>query len=163
MTGGTFDLSTGDYFADQQVGQYTNGLGVTNGEQPNDSAAVDGYRAAFSDVLILDFSQAVTLDTIHLTATHKGDKLEVFDADLTTSLGFYAVTAGVDRWNFVVDLGGLEGTTFALRAPGRGDAWAVSGIEGQAVTALPTPAAGLGGLVLLGLTVFGKRRLTASL
>jgi len=159
-TGGTFDLTTGDYFAGQMVGRQAQGLGVTNARQPNDSHTVDGYNGTYSDILILDFGKAVTLDTLHLTLTHKGDKLEVFDADLTTSLGFYAVVAGADRWHFIVNLGGLTGTTFGIRAPGRGDSWAVAGAEAQ-VAAMPTPAAGLGGLVLLGLVIARSRRLTS--
>jgi len=156
-TGGTFKYSNGNFYGNQKVGQYSHGLGVTNNKQSNDSHTVDGINNTYQDVLILTFNKTVSLGKLYFGWTDSKDKVEVLAGDLTTSLGSYGFKYVGNGYYKVVLPDGIIGNSFGLRASGKHDSWKV---KGAAVSAIPTPGAGMAGLALLGLVVAGRRRAT---
>ena len=138
------------------VGQYSHGLGIRNAHTDN-SHTVDGY--GWQDILVLSFNQDVWLKKIYFGYSNSGDKARLLAADLTSDLGTYSLSS-VGSGYYKVELPGegLVGRTFGIQAPGRYDSFKVKGVK---VHSVPTPAAGLAGMSLLGLLVLKRRRLRA--
>ncbi len=157
-TGGAYNGNT-YYTSGTKVGRYAQGLGVINGSNDN-SHTVDGR--GHKDVLTLTFSKLVKLTQIKFGWT-KGGKVEVLAED-HSSLGTYNLQS-IGFGYYKVDLAGLVGTTFGFKAPGKYDSWKVASVTACEVpppsTVIPTPAAGLAGLSLLGLVLASRRRLGA--
>ncbi len=152
--GATLNVTAGAYsgktLLSAKVGQYSNGLGVTNGN--GDAHFLDGdYR---KDVLFLNFSKPVKLvglifsyvdhwDDVVLT-DGKGTKLANYDLG-DYKHGFYGYVPTDE-----------DGTMFGVKAKGSGDNVKLLGVKYHAV---PSPAAaGMGLMGLLGLVARRRRR-----
>lgn len=154
------------------VGQYSNGLGVTNHvttkkyytpwgiktktySASGDSHQVDGK--GHDDTLWLSFSSPFKITAALFTYVGKfSDKVVVVDAD-GDSLGWYNLSAVRTKGTSSahLDLSGLDytGDSIGFKATGSYDGWKVAGVQGHAV---PTPSAAAAGL--LGLAAISARR-----
>ncbi len=150
------------------VGQYSNGLGVTNHVKTyknwkgqtktysttGDQHFVDGK--GHDDTLWLDFSSPFKITGAIFTYVDKYcEGVTVVDAD-GNNLGWHNLSSVANKWGVAhLDLTGLDytGDSIGFKATGNHDAWKVAGVKGHAV---PTPSAAAAGL--LGLAALSARR-----
>ncbi|MEO0515542.1 MAG: hypothetical protein AAF086_09685 [Planctomycetota bacterium] len=150
------------------VGQYRNGLGVTNsvktyknwkGQTKTYSTSGDGHFVdgkGHDDTLWLDFSSPFKITGAVFTYIGKySEGVTVVDAH-GKSLGWHNLSSVRNKWGVAhLDLTGLDytGDSIGFKATGNYDAWKVAGVKGHAV---PTPSAAAAGL--LGLAAISARR-----
>ena len=150
VTAGSF---VGDTITeDAYVGQYGNGLGVTN--YYGDEHFVDGSYE--NDILLFEFDREVQLEAIAFTYNDGNDDFNFFweVGSSLTELGEYAIP-GYD-WFSVIYAYGISGTTFGIGADHYSDEFKVYGIRVSDISQVPLP---LSGLLLLGaLGAVGLRR-----
>lgn len=150
------------------VGEYSNGLGVTNhvksyktwwGQTKTYSTSGDGHFVdgkGHNDTLWLDFSSPFKLTGAIFSYVGKKqtEGVNVVDGD-GQNLGWFNLSK-VSNWGVAhLDLTGLDytGSTIGFTAKGNNDDWKVKGVKGHAV---PTPSAAAAGL--LGLAAISARR-----
>ncbi len=152
--GATLTVTAGAYdrgvLEDAQVGQYAQGLGVTN-QGSDTKALLDGQGR--DDALFLRFSKPVRLTSMSFAYVNRWD-----DVQLTDGAG--VVRRDVDLGDFKI--GSLAtvaldeaGQVFGIRAKSGNDEVALVGVT---YTVIPSPAAaGLGVMGLLGLVARRRR------
>ncbi len=157
-TGGAFNYSNKLITSGVKVGQWSHGLGVKN-SPTDDKHTVDGN--GWDDVLFLNFNTNVLLDKIFFGWTN-GGKVKVWSGDLAELLGTYTLSYYGGGY-YQVDLpgSGFAGNSFALEASGKKDSYKVAAVKVHDLptTVIPSPAAGLAGMALLGLVMTARRRL----
>lgn len=150
------------------VGQYSNGLGVTNsvktyknwwGQTRTYSASGDGHFVdgkGHDDTLWLDFSSPFKLTGAVFTyvGKYKTEGVNLVDGD-GDSLGWFNLSKSSKYGVAHLDLTGLDytGETIGFTATGKHDDWKVKAVKGHAV---PTPSAAAAGL--LGIAALSARR-----
>ncbi|MEM6551444.1 MAG: hypothetical protein AAF750_04875 [Planctomycetota bacterium] len=149
----TVTITAGNYsnsaYRTAQVGQYSNGLGVTNPTR-GDSHMVDGYGS--DDILWFTFNHYVTLKGFSFTYVDWNDDAKLLDGDKDQLKKF-------DVKNSVWFDDGYYGKTFGLKAYGSNDEFKVKKIKYH-FTPIPTPSAALAGAFSLGLIALRRRRKT---
>ncbi|MEM1213808.1 MAG: hypothetical protein AAGI68_16080 [Planctomycetota bacterium] len=147
----TVTITAGNYKNDAyrtaQVGQYSNGLGVTNPTN-GDSHLVDGKGS--DDILWFEFNQYVTLKGFKFSYVDWNDDAKLLDGDKDQLKKF-------DVKDSVWFDDGYYGKTFGIKAYGSNDEFKVKKLYYHH-TPIPTPSAALAGAFSLGLIALRRRR-----
>ncbi|MEM1108782.1 MAG: hypothetical protein AAGH99_08845 [Planctomycetota bacterium] len=149
------------------VGQYSNGLGVSNSVYRNKwgqlrsndgSHTVDGK--GYDDTLWLSFTNPFKITGAVFNYVGKYyDDVKVVDGD-GKSLGWFNLSRIANKWGQAhLDLSGLDysGTTIGFAAVGNHDSFKVKAVKGHVV---PTPSAAAAGLLGLAALTARRRRQT---
>ncbi|MEM6393558.1 MAG: hypothetical protein AAF797_12350 [Planctomycetota bacterium] len=149
----TVTITAGNYannaYRSAKVGQYSNGLGVTN-PTSGDSHMVDGYGS--DDILWFTFNHYVTLKGFSFSYVDWNDDAKLLDGDKDTLEKF-------DVKSSVWFSDGFYGKTFGLKAYGGNDEFKVKKLKYH-YTPIPTPSAALAGALSMGLLALRRRRKT---
>ncbi|MEM9418808.1 MAG: hypothetical protein AAGA25_07145 [Planctomycetota bacterium] len=146
------------------VGQYSNGMGVTNNvyrtkrglRSTDGSHTVDGK--GYDDTLWLSFSKPFEITGAMFTyVSRRYEDVKIVDGYGDT-LGYYDLSKLAYRSGYayldLTDLG-YTGDKIGFTAYGNHDSWKVKGVKGHAV---PTPSAAAAGLIgLIGLAARRRR------